>query len=266
MQNVIVWNIDPVIFSWGILTIRWYGLFFACVFLIGGFIGSWMFKREAKPPESLDRLLMHMIFGVVIGARLGHVIFYDPVFYFTHPTEIIMIWRGGLSSHGGGIGLITAIFLYSRKTPDQPFLWVLDRTSFEIALGASIIRIGNLFNSEILGKPTGSDWGVIFQRHDSIPRHPTQVYESMSYFFFFMVLLFLYSKTDIGKKPGMLSGVFLVTMLPARLFLEFLKEIQSGFEAGWILNMGQILSIPFILFGIYLLLRNTLFDSKALNT
>jgi phosphatidylglycerol---prolipoprotein diacylglyceryl transferase len=253
---LITWNPDPIIYAWNFITIRWYGVFFALTFISGGILGTWILKRESKPPESLDRIMIHMILGTIIGARLGHCLFYEPGFYLSNPLEILKIWRGGLASHGGGIGIMLAIYLYSRKTPGQPFLWILDRVGLASALGCSLIRLGNLFNSEIIGLPTGSNWGVIFSRVDMIPRHPTQVYESLAYFAIFIFLLILYLRKDLAGRHGFLSGATLVTILPARLAIEFLKENQSTFEEGWVLNLGQLLSIPLILLGVYFLVQS----------
>ncbi len=252
---IITWNADPIIFSVGFLTMRWYGLFFATAFISGGILGSWILKRESKPPESLDRIMLYMIIGTIVGARLGHCLFYEPGFYLSNPLEIFKIWKGGLASHGGGIGIVLAIYIYARKTPDQSFLWILDRVGLATALGCSFIRLGNLFNSEIIGRPTSGDWGVIFKRVDLIPRHPTQLYESFAYLGAFLILLLVYSRKDLADKPGFLSGVTLITLLPARLIVEFFKENQSAFEQGWILNLGQLLSIPFILLGFIFLFK-----------
>ena len=254
---LVTWSPDPIIFSWEFLIVRWYGLFFAATFISGGVLGTWILKRESKPPESLDRILMYMIVGTLVGARLGHCLFYDPVFYLSHPLEIIKIWKGGLASHGGGIGIILAMVLYSKKAVDQPFFWLLDRVAIASALGCSLIRLGNLFNSEIIGKPTGSDWGFIFSRIDQIPRHPTQIYESLAYFLVFLFLLGIYLKWDQATKPGILSGLALMLLLPARLLIEFFKENQSAFEQNWTLNMGQILSIPLFCLGLYFFLKGT---------
>ncbi len=261
---IITWGPDPVIFSWGILTMRWYGLFFASAFLSGGILGTWILKRESKAPESLDRIMLHMIIGTIVGARLGHCLFYEPGFYLSNPLEILKIWKGGLASHGAAVGIILSIYLYSRKTPDQSFLWILDRVCLTSAIGAALIRLGNLFNSEIVGKPTAGDWGFIFKRLDMIPRHPTQIYESLAYLAIFVGLLLIYLNKNLANKRGFLTGLTFLTLLPARLLIEFFKENQSGFEEGWLLNLGQLLSIPFILLGFFLIykaLRNPGIDS-----
>ena len=251
MPFIISWNVDPVIINFGFIAPRWYGLLFASGFLIGAAIGHWIFKRENKPADSLDRVVLYMLIGTVLGARLGEVLFYNPGFYFSHPLEIFKIWKGGLASHGAGIGLLLALYLYSKRSKDQPYIWILDRAAITIALGCALIRVGNLFNSEIIGIPTRGNFGFIFERIDSLPRHPAQLYEAAAYFLVFLMLLLLYKNDIAMNRPGLLTGICLTSMLTARFFLEFLKENQAQFESGMILNMGQILSIPMFCLGIF---------------
>lgn len=256
MNNAIIyWDFNPEIFRLGFLSVRWYGLLYALSFLIGSFIIRWMFLREKKPEESLDRLLIYALIGVVVGARLGECVFYNPAYYFSHPLEIFKIWKGGLASHGAAIGLPLAIAIYAKKTPGQPFLWVMDRLVIVVALGGALIRIGNLCNSEIIGKPTDGTWGFVFMRVDTVPRHPTQLYESFTYLIIFLILLVLYKKLALTKNDGLLFGVFFVFVFSARFFIEFLKENQVSFESSLALNMGQILSIPVVLIGLGLIWR-----------
>lgn len=252
---IVHWDPDPIIFSIGFVSMRWYGLFFATAFLSGGILGSWILKREGKAPESLDRIMIHMIVGTIVGARLGHCLFYEPGFYLSNPIEILKIWRGGLASHGGAAGIIIAMYLYSRKTPDQSFIWIMDRVGLTAAIGAALIRLGNLFNSEIIGLPTGGDWGFVFLKIDNIPRHPTQLYESIAYFIVFLILLAVYLRKDLAAKKGLIIGLSFALLMPARAVIEVLKENQSAFEEGWTLNLGQLLSIPFFLMGVYLVFR-----------
>ena len=249
---------NPEIINFGFLAIRWYGLLFASSFLIGSFIGSWIFKRENKPQESLDRILIYMLLGTVVGARLGECLFYNPAYYFANPLEIFKIWKGGLASHGAGVGLLISVYIYSRKTPGQSYIWILDRGCIVVALSGFLIRLGNLFNSEIIGKPTKAGWGFVFERIDNVPRHPTQLYESFIYFVIFLILLLVYRNIELNKFPGLLFGPFLILIFGARLGIEFFKENQVDFEAGLVLNMGQILSIPMILTGLFVLVRVTL--------
>ncbi|PCI29303.1 MAG: prolipoprotein diacylglyceryl transferase [SAR324 cluster bacterium] len=259
MFDIITWNVSPDLLEWGVLRIRWYGLLFALSFVFGNYFLHWVFRREKKPIKYAESLLMHMIIGTVIGARLGHTLFYEPGFYLSHPLEILKVWKGGLASHGAGIGLFTAVYLYTRKTPGQSYLWVLDRLAVVVALSGALIRLGNFFNSEIIGKPTAGDWGIVFQRIDSLPRHPAQLYESVASFFVFLLLLFIYAQTNLQKKPGFIAGLFLVTIFSNRFFIEFFKENQVAFEVGMQFNMGQLLSIPMVLLGLFLIVRSLFF-------
>ena len=256
MFDIITWNVDPDLINFGILRVRWYGLLFALSFVCGSYYLHWVYDREKQPKEYAERLFIHVILGIVIGARLGHCLFYQPDYYLRHPLEILMIWKGGLASHGAGIGAFLAIYLYHRKTPGQTYMWLMDRMGVITPLGASLIRLGNLMNSEIVGKPTDGTWGFIFPRVDTIPRHPTQLYESGSYFLVFLLLLGLFTKTNLNQKPGFFAGMFLVTLFPVRFFLEDFKRNQVAFEAGLQFNMGQILSIPAILLGIFFIVRS----------
>ena len=188
------WNVSPEILSLGPLVIRWYGLMFLLGFSLGYYLMVKVCRWEGMPIEKLDSLLVHLVLGTTIGARLGHCLFYDPVHYLTHPLEILKIWEGGLASHGGSLGVIIAIWLFCRKNPEFTLMWVYDRIVIFTVMTGGFIRLGNLFNSEILGKPTGSDWGVVFSRVDAFPRHPAQVYESICYFLIFAVLFQVYLK------------------------------------------------------------------------
>jgi len=191
-----------------------------------------------------------MIFGTVIGARLGHCLFYNPSYYLSNPIEIFKVWEGGLASHGAAIGILIAVYLFSKKKKNYSFLWIIDRIVIVVALAGTFIRLGNLFNSEIIGKPTDVSWAFIFTAVDDLPRHPTQLYESISYLIIFLILLFIYYKGLEKDRGGFLFGLFLVLIFTFRFFVEFLKENQSAFERGMILDMGQILSIPFVIAGI----------------
>ena len=253
---MIHWNVSPDIFSIGPITIRWYGLLFALSFIVGYQMMFVIFKKEDKTEDELNDLVWYMILGTVIGARLGHCLFYNPIYYLTNPLEILQVWKGGLASHGAAIGIPIAIYLYVRKRKGMTFLWVFDRVVITVALSGFFIRMGNLFNSEIIGKPTNAAWGFIFESVDNIPRHPTQLYESIAYLMIFIFLLILYFKTDGKTKPGLIFGLFLILVFLFRFFVEFLKENQSYFENNMPLNMGQLLSIPLIIIGIYLLFRN----------
>lgn len=255
MDCVFVWNMDPDLVHIGPVTIRWYGLMFAMAFLLGTNILSRIFKAEGKAPESIDRLLIYMLVAIVVGARLGETFFYNPAYYLNRPLEILKVWEGGLASHGAVVGILTALFIYSRRTNDQPYIWLLDRISIIVALGASLVRIGNFFNSEIIGIPTGRALGIVFQQVDSQPRHPAQLYESASYLLLFLVLLLIYKKVDTVRRQGILAGVFLSVGFTARFFIEFVKETLVNTRSDWLLNTGQLLSIPVILLGLLLLFK-----------
>lgn len=251
MQHLI-WNIDPIFLDIGFLKIRWYGLMFAL-----GFAGSfsamqWMYQREGKNIEELDTLLWYMVIATIVGARLGHTLLYDPAYYLSHPLKILAVWEGGLASHGAALGIIFALFLYKRRYGDG-FMWLLDRVSIATALPAGLIRIGNFFNSEILGVPSDLPWAVVFARVDALPRHPVQLYEAISYLLIFGVSLLIYKK--YAAKPGFTFGCYLLMMFSARFLLEFCKIEQAMYETGFELTAGQLLSIPFLLAGTLLVMR-----------
>lgn len=252
---MIYWDVSPEIFSVGFLSVRWYGLLFATSFILGFQIMTWIYRKEKKSVDDLNDLIWYMILGTVIGARLGHCLFYNPGYYLSNPLEILQIWKGGLASHGAAIGILYALYLYSKKKKDQPYLWVFDRIVITVALGGFFIRTGNLFNSEIIGVPTDLPWGFIFARIDDIPRHPAQLYEALAYLLIFVVLITVYYKKEGRFRDGYLFGIFLVLVFAFRFIIEFVKENQVSFEEGLILNMGQILSVPLIALGIYLIVR-----------
>ena len=254
--NFIHWNVNPEIFHLGPLSVRWYGLLFASGFLLGYYIVEKMFKWENEDPKWLDSLFFYLIIATVVGSRLGHVFFYGWDYYSQNLGEIFMVWHGGLASHGGALGVIIAMYLHSKFVTKRSVLWTLDRVVVPIALVASLIRTGNLMNSEIYGVETTLPWGIIFEQNGEIvAKHPTQIYEALAYLFIFAVLMYLYWKTNSRNKPGLLLGTFFILMFSARLLIEFIKEDQEAFEAGMALNMGQWLSIPFILLGVYLVVR-----------
>ena len=258
---MINWDVSPDIFSIGPITIRWYGLLFAMSFIVGYQIMVIIFKRENKSEQDLNDLVWYMILGTVLGARLGHCLFYNPDYYLSHPLEILQIWKGGLASHGAGIGIIAALILYSKKKKDISFLWIMDCVVITVALSGFFIRMGNLFNSEIIGKPTNGNWGFVFVSVDNIPRHPAQLYEAIAYLLIFIFLLSFYFRVKGKFKNGLLFGIFLISVFGFRFFVEFFKENQSPFEQNLFLNMGQLLSIPFVLLGIYFLFRE---DKKVI--
>lgn len=248
----ITWTAKPEIFTIGTFAVRWYGLLFAASFAVGYVIMLRIFKKENLPEALLDKLSVYMVIGTVVGARLGHTLFYEPQYYLNHPLEILKVWEGGLASHGAAIGILLALYLFARKTR-QTFLWTIDRIVIVVALSGFFIRMGNLMNSEIYGKPTELAWGFIFVRAgETIPRHPTQIYEALSYLAIFIYLLWYYYKKNGRPADGFLFGMFMILVFGVRIILEFLKEPQVAFENNMVLNMGQLLSIPFVIAGIVL--------------
>lgn len=253
----IIWSVSPELLKLGPISIRWYGFLFALGFILGYMIMQKIYKDEKKPLEDLDKLSVYVIIGTVLGARLGHCFFYDPEYYLTNPFEILKVWQGGLASHGAAIGILTALYIFSKKMKGQNLLWILDRIVIVVALGGALIRLGNLFNSEIYGLPTDVPWAFVFLRVDDLPRHPTQLYEAIFYFISAIVLFLNYNKSKSNLKEGLNFGLFLILIFGFRIFVEFFKENQVSFEATLPLNMGQFLSIPFVLLGIYFIVRKS---------
>jgi len=247
MQHFI-WNINPIILEIGPLQLRWYGLLFVGSFFLGLMLMTWMYKREGKNPEELDTLLIYILIGTVVGARLMHCFAYEPSYYLSHPLEIIKIWKGGLASHGGLIGVIFALYLFSKKYHTS-FLWLMSRLTIPAALAASFIRLGNFFNSEILGKASDIPWAIIFERIDMLPRHPVQLYESSAYLLLFFVLIFLYKKISPSFATKLLPGLFFFYTFTVRFLLEYTKTPQEEYSTNLLFNTGQLLSIPLILIG-----------------
>lgn len=261
MLDFIVWNADPMLINIGPLHIRWYGLMFALGFWIGTNIVAKMFKHEGAPESWLSKLLLWTICATIIGARLGHVFFYEWDYYSAHPDKIIAFWEGGLASHGGTIAIIIAVFLFSWITTKRSPLWTFDRLVIPIALVGAMIRTGNLMNSEIFGHATDLPWGFMFVRsrewhalYEGVACHPTQIYEALAYLALFGLLMWMYWKKNAEERPGLIFGVFLTWLFTARFLIEFVKNPQVAFEQDMALNMGQLLSIPFILAGIALII------------
>jgi prolipoprotein diacylglyceryl transferase len=260
----IPWDVNPEIFSLGGFSVRYYGLLFALAFVFGYKIEERMFKSEQLPPKWLDKMWLYVAIATIVGARLGHCIFYEWDYYREHFIEIFLPFRygarlqftgfQGLASHGAAIGIIAGLWYYSRKITHHTILWALDRAVVPIALAGFFIRTGNLMNSEIIGLPTDLPWGFQFLNAHGIsdpltPRHPAQLYEAICYLASFAVLMYLYWRTRAKEREGFLFGAFLVLIFTCRFFIEFLKENQEDFESAMLLDMGQVLSIPFILTG-----------------
>ncbi len=264
--SAIVWDFNPIAISLGALELRWYSILFALAFILGYVIlKKVVFDKESVPVSYLAKLAFYVFLGVLIGARLGHCLFYEPSYYLAHPIEMLLPigvdaeggWHftgyQGLASHGGAIGILLAVWLYSRKTK-LPMLWVLDRLVIIIALAGAFIRLGNLANSEIYGVESGSDWGFIFALNgETVPKHPTQLYEALAYLLSFALLLTYYIYSKRKPRNGVLFGAFLVLIFVSRPIIENWKEVQEAWEQSMVLNMGQILSIPFIALGIVVL-------------
>ncbi len=261
MLGFITWDVSPEIFTWPV-TVRWYGLMFAIGFWLGFNIVARMFKREGAPEKWLGSLLIWVAAGTIVGARLGHVFFYQWDYYSQHLGEIPKIWEGGLASHGGAIGVILAVILFSVFTSKRSPLWTFDRLVVAIALVGGLIRIGNLMNSEIFGHATDLPWGFKFVRsaewhafYEGVACHPTQIYEALCYFALFGLLMWMYWKKNAGERPGLIFGTFFIGIFLPRFLIEFIKNDQVAFESTMTLNMGQWLSIPFILLGVFFIIR-----------
>ena len=254
------WHVDPVIFSIGPVSIRWYSILFVSGFVLGWFLFKWFCKREKLPLSLLDPLLYTLLIATIVGARLGHCLFYQPDYYLGSWQgfwEIFMPWKGGLASHGGAIALLLAMWWFSAhygKKNDFDFLWIMDRLCITVAFAGCFIRLGNLFNSEIYGDATGLPWGFIFDlRGETEPKHPTQLYEALSYLILGLILVWVYKNKLDKVYRGFFFGAFLIGCFGMRFLIEFIKEPQVGFEETMALNMGQLLSIPFIVAGITIL-------------
>ena len=260
---VVTWDFNPVMISLGSLEIRYYGLMWALALLLGGWFFGNFCKREKLNPELADSIFVFGALATVIGARVGHCLFYEPDYYLLKPWTIITeIRNGGMASHGAAIGLLIGLWLFSRKNK-MPYIWSLDRIMIPVGIGGAIVRFGNLFNSEIVGCVTDVPWGFKFVRLfpgvpvENIPaQHPTQLYEAICYLVTFAVLAYLYYAKDLGRKrPGLLFGIGLQGIFLTRFCIEFVKLEQEAFEKGMALDMGQLLSIPFILLGVYVIYR-----------
>ena len=260
----ITWNPDSMIIDLGFFAIRWYSLLFGLGFVLAYFILKHQFKREHVEIEKLDKLTIYVALATFIGARLGHVLFYDFDYYSRHIAEIFLPFSfdpefrftgfQGLASHGAAIGILIALLLFSRKYKLSLF-WLLDKLALVVPLAGALIRLGNLMNSEIIGKPATVEWAFVFVKVDRIPRHPTQLYEAIAYLIIFCILLLANRRSNM--RAGRIFGLFLILLFSVRFFLEFLKADQSDFEAGMILNMGQILSIPFIVAGAVIIAKSS---------
>ena len=266
MVSYINWNVDPEIFKlFGAFSLRYYSLLFVSGLALGYYIVKQIYLKEGLAIKDLEKLSIYVFMGTIIGARLGHCLFYEPAYYLSKPLEIFLPFKWeaggnfqftgyqGLASHGGAIGVLAGIAIYCQKYKVN-FLKELDRIAIATPLSGAFIRLGNFMNSEIIGKPTNSGFGVVFERVDFIPRHPAQLYEAVAYLLIFLTLLWVYSKQK-RKKEGFIFGLFLVLLFISRILIEFFKINQVGFESGMFMNMGQLLSMPFVIVGAIIMFR-----------
>lgn len=275
LLNYITWDVNPEIFRIGALAVRWYGLFWAIGIYATLLITTKIFKHEKLPEAWVDKLFIYTVLGAILGARLGHCFFYEwklvaePItflgitfnyenHYLSHPWELLYIWRGGLASHGGAIGILITMILFNKNVSKKGINWIFDRLLIGVCLCGASIRFGNLMNSEIYGSATSLPWGFLFVRTgETQPMHPTQIYEMLYCLVTFAIMWFMYWKKEAYKKNGLLFGIFLIGVFGSRFMLEFIKNNQEAFESGLPLNMGQWLSLPFIVWGIWLLMRSS---------
>jgi phosphatidylglycerol:prolipoprotein diacylglycerol transferase len=247
-MNYFVWNADPILLSFGPLQVHWYGLLCAAAILSGLEFMKWVFRLENKDESVIEPLFLYTVVGIVVGARLGHCLFYDPDYYLANPMKIFAVWEGGLASHGGGLGVLIALYLGCKKYKVD-FMWLIDRLVIPTALFGFFVRMGNFMNSEILGKPTDVPWAVVFERVDTLPRHPAQLYESFSYLVIFFILAYFYKKNYKTLKKGFLFELFLVLTFTVRFLVEYVKVRQADYSLDIGLTTGQLLSIPFLIVG-----------------
>ncbi len=268
MLLFVTWNVDPELFTIFGREIRWYGLLWVIGLIVAVYIVQRIYDQEKLPQKWFDSLFIYMMLGIILGARLGHCLFYEPGYYLAHPLEILKIWEGGLASHGGVIGIIIAVWLYSKKVTKKSMLWTFDRVIVPTGFTAAFIRLGNLMNHEIYGGPTTEPWGFRFIENlqawkagspaiYSEPSQPTQIYEAIIYFIVFFVTMYLFWKTDAKKKQGLILGVAMIMIFLSRFFIEYLKNVQVQSEIMMRENtgliLGQWLSIPFVLWGVWLI-------------
>ena len=262
-MDYFVWSASPIAFSLGSITVFWYGILFATSILLGLEFMKWAFRIEGKNEATIEPLFLYTVVGIVVGARLGHCLFYDPAFYLAHPLKIFAVWEGGLASHGGGLGAIIALYFGAKKYKvnyegresslgyKMDFLWLIDRLIVPTALFGFLVRMGNFMNSEIVGTKTDVSWAVVFTKVDMFPRHPAQLYEAFSYLAIFILLFSIYKFSKAKVQPGLLFGIFLTLVFSARFLVEFVKVKQADYDTSFLfMSTGQALSIPFLLVGI----------------
>ena len=267
----VTWNVDPTIFTVLSREIRWYGLLWVIGLIVAVYIVQRIYKSEELPEKWFDSLFVYMMLGIILGARLGHCLFYEPEYYLANPVEMLKIWEGGLASHGGVIGIIIAVWLYSKRVTKKSMLWTFDRVMVPTGFTAAMIRFGNLMNHEIYGGPTDLPWGFRFIDNVGLwmrgaepvytePSHPTQIYEALIYLLVFGITMYMYWKTNAKDRQGLILGVGIALIFIARFFIEFVKNVQVDSEIAMRVNtgliLGQWLSIPFIIWGLWLIWRS----------
>lgn len=275
MLMYVTWDVDPELFTIFGREIRWYGLLWVIGLIVAVYIVQKIFEKEKMPEKWFDSLFVYMMLGIILGARLGHCLFYEPAHYLANPLDILKIWEGGLASHGGVLGIIIAVWLYSKKVTKKSMVWTFDRVIVPTGFTAATIRFGNLMNHEIYGAVTEQPWGFRFIENIgawkagvaepifSEPSHPTQIYEALVYLLVFAITMYLFWKTNAKKKQGLLIGIAMIIIFASRFFIEYIKEVQVASEIAMRENtgliLGQWLSIPFVLWGVWLVwnaLRN----------
>ena len=269
MLDFITWTVSPNLYD-GFVTVRWYGLMFAIGFLIGYEVVYRIFKHEGAPERWLGSLFIYVVVATIVGARLGHVFFYDWTYYKEHLGEIFKVWEGGLASHGGTVGILLAVWIFSKHITKRPMLWTLDRLVVPVGLVAALIRIGNLMNHEIYGCATDLPWAFSFVENVSqwiqgaaptftAPSHPTQIYEALCYLVTFGICMWMYWRRNAQEREGLIFGVFMLGIFVPRFFIEFIKNVQEPWEIAmretWGIDQGQLLSLPFIILGVWLIIR-----------
>lgn len=252
-MTTIVWDIDPELVKLGSISIRWYSVWIALGLIVSHHVFRHIWHREGRRAEEADLVIIVAVFFSVVGARLAHCLFYQPDYFLAHPMDILKLWHGGLASHGGFIGLFCGLALLLNVFKNVSFLYLADRFMISAGIVSISLRMGNLFNSEILGKPSDAPWAVVFSRVDQVPRHPSQVYEIISYVFILFVLIRIYLRPELRLKPGIILGSGLTLYSVFRILIEFTKEGQSELDQEWAFTIGQWLSVPFTVVGLLLL-------------
>lgn len=259
---MIEWNVDPEIFRVGPIAVRYYSLAFVMGFFLGEkYVHRYMLKK-GYTSKDVSSLFTYMLLGTIIGARLGHCLFYEPAYYLSNPLKILKVWEGGLASHGGFIGVMIAVWLFNKRVKKINLLWLLDVVAAPSLITGAYIRLGNLMNSEIIGHPADVPWAFVFKKVDNIPRHPSQLYEAIGFFTISMIVFFLYKKFHETWPRGRFVGLILTGGMAWRFFTEYFKENQVAFEEGMVLNMGQLLSLPMMILGLLLVFRQQVTGKK----